>query len=84
VAHAYAGILGPLAMLITVARGLLYGQAAEAVLLTAWCSLLAFAAAGYLVGWMAQRIVDEAVGGRIASELPSHESSPAADAARGT
>ncbi len=81
-AHAYAGILGPLAMLITVARGLLHGDAPEPVLLAAWCSLLAFAATGYLVGWTAERIVDEAVSKRIATELPPQGPSTPARTAR--
>jgi len=84
VAQAYAGILGPLAMLITLARGLLHGEAAEPVLLAAWLSLLAFAAAGYLIGWLAQRIVEEAVSSRIAAELAPPEASPSEQVGRRT
>jgi len=83
-AQAYAGILGPLAMLIAVARGLIHGHGAEAVLLAAWLSLLAFAAAGYVIGWLAQRVVDEAVETRIASELSARDPSPSAEAALGS
>jgi hypothetical protein len=69
VARVYAGILGPLAFLIALARGLLLGGSADSVLWTAWCSLLAFAAAGCVIGWIAQRTIEDSVHGRIAAEL---------------
>jgi len=68
-------------MLVTLARGLIHGGSAEAVLWAAWLSLVVFAAAGYLVGWIAGRTVDEAVSRRIAVELAGRES-PSAEAAR--
>jgi len=77
VAHQYAGILGPLAMFVTLARGLIHGGSAQAVFWAAWVSLVVFAAAGYLVGWIAGRIVDEAVSRRISVELAERESPPA-------
>lgn len=75
-AHQYAGILGPLAMFVTLARGLAHGGSAEAVFWAAWLSLVVFAAVGYLVGWIAGRIVDEAVSRRISVELAERESPP--------
>ncbi|OHB73344.1 MAG: hypothetical protein A2V70_00380 [Planctomycetes bacterium RBG_13_63_9] len=68
-AHIYAGILGPLAFLISLARGAMHGGGAESVLWSAWCSLLVFAAVGYLVGWIAGRIVEDSVRARISSRL---------------
>jgi hypothetical protein len=68
VARIYAGILGPLAYCTSVARGVLHAWPTEKTLLVAWTSLLAFAAAGLLIGWVATRIVDEEVRGRIAAE----------------
>ncbi len=68
-AHSYAGILGPLALLTCLARGLIHGGSTETVLLTAWCSLLVFAAIGGVIGWVAERIVEDSVRGRISAEL---------------
>ncbi len=68
-AHIYAGILGPLAFLTAVARGVIHGGGAESVLLGAWFGLLAFSAIGYVAGWIAGRVVAESVRGRIANEL---------------
>jgi hypothetical protein len=61
-------------MLVTLARGLMHGGSAQAILWAAWLSLVAFAAAGYLVGWIAGWTVDEAVRRRIAVELAERES----------
>jgi len=80
VAHQYAGILGPLAMFVTLVRGLAHGGSAQAVFWAAWLSLVVFAAAGYLVGWIAGRIVDEAVNRRITVELADRDSPPATTA----
>ena len=70
----YAGILGPLAFLTCLARGLIHGGGTETVLLTAWCSLLVFAAIGGVIGWVAERIVEDSVRGRISAELAAEES----------
>lgn len=72
-AHIYAGILGPLAFLSCLARGLIHGGGTESVLLGAWCGLLVFAAAGYLIGWVAERTVTESVSGRISAELAAEK-----------
>jgi len=73
-ARTYAGILGPLAFLTVLARGLVGGGGTEAVLVHAWASLLAFAVLGCVIGWFAERTVREAVNGRIAAELPERAS----------
>ncbi len=73
VAHVYAGILGPLAFLTSLARGLIHGGPTASVLWTAWGCLLAFAAVGYLAGWVAGRTVEESVRGRIAAELAAQQ-----------
>ena len=76
-ARAYAGILGPLAMVTSLTRGLLAGGGSESVLWTAWGYLLMFAAIGGLLGWMAQRTVEDAVRGRIAAELAAEKTNKA-------
>lgn len=72
-AHVYAGILGPLAFLTSVARGVMHDGGTESVLLGAWCSLLAFAAVGYVIGWVAGKTVEESVRGRIKAELAAEQ-----------
>jgi hypothetical protein len=67
VARIYAGILGPLALLTSLARGALHAWPTESTLLVAWTSLLAFAALGSGIGWIAERIIEEEVRGRIAA-----------------
>ena len=74
-ARAYAGILGPVALLTSLAHGWIHGREVEVILLVAWSSLLVFSAAGGLIGWIAQRTVDEAVRVRIANEPPLPERS---------
>lgn len=68
-ARTYAGILGPLALLTSLARGLIHATETDSVLLTAWCSLLVFAGVGCVMGWIAGHIVRESVGATIKAEL---------------
>ncbi len=84
-ARSYAGVLGPLALVVSLAHGFIHTQPTDAVLLGAWCSLLAFAAGGYVVGWIADRAVRESVSAAIEAELtrerpaePSRVGGPAA------
>ena len=75
VARIYAGILGPLAFLTTLAEGVLHARPAEVTLWTAWANLWVFAALGCIAGWIARRSVDEAVRQRFSQELtnqPDH------------
>jgi len=81
VARTYAGILGPLALVTSVARGFVHATSAEAILLGAWCSLLVFAALGYVVGWIAGRIVQESVRATVRAELPQNQTNQKAEAA---
>ncbi len=72
-ARDYAGILGLLAMLTSLARGVMHGGEAESVVPTAWCGLLLFSAIGYVVGWVAERTVADSVSERIAAELANDQ-----------
>jgi hypothetical protein len=58
-----------LAFLTVLARGLLGGGGTETVLCHAWGSLLVFAVLGCMIGWFAERTVQDSVNGRIAAEL---------------
>ena len=64
-AHRYAGILGLLAFLTSLIRGVAHGGGADSVLLVAWMSLLVFAAVGWVVGWVAQKTVEDSVRARL-------------------
>ncbi len=77
-AHLYAGILGLLAFLTSLARGALHGGETTSVLLTAWCCLLAFSALGCAIGWIAEMTVEESVRSRISAELGEKEAAEAA------
>ena len=74
-ARTYAGILGSLALLTSLARGFLHAQSTDTMLFAAWCSLMAFAAVGYVVGGIAAWTVDESVIASVQSQLTQEESS---------
>ena len=69
VTHTYAGILGPLAFLTAITRGVIHGGSTVSILLTAWCCLLAFSAIGYVLGWVAGQIVADSVRTALLDEL---------------
>ncbi len=73
VAYTYAGILGPLAMLAALMRGLTHGSGAETVVMTAWICLVVFACIGGAVGALAAWIVEQSVQARVLAELESTE-----------
>ncbi len=77
-ARYYAGILGPLAFLTSLAQGMLRGRAVDSILFDAWCVLLIFAALGLVIGWIAGRTVEEEVRGRIAPPSPTAPKTPPA------
>ena len=57
----YAGILGVIAFNVAVLHGMLHGGTAASIMLNAWIALLAFSAAGYVIGWIAEQIVNESI-----------------------
>ena len=69
----YAGILGSLALVTIVLRGVKNGSGPEAVLLAAWCGLLAFAAIGFLLGELARWIVEDSVRAKFHAKLIAAE-----------
>ena len=78
-ARIYAGILGPLAFLASLARGMMHGGGTETVIRTAWYCLLAFAAAGYVVGRLAEWTIEDSLSSRLAAELAARQAARAAD-----
>jgi len=67
--RAYAGILGPLAFGLVVARGVLAGGSVEATLLAASASLFVFAALGYVAGQTADYLIRDSVRGQFQSAM---------------
>ena len=76
-ARIYAGILGPVAFLTALARGFLMGGEAQSTLFQAWCALWGFAAAGYVVGWIAEYTLEQSIHDRITQELAPKQQSEA-------
>ncbi len=68
-ARIYAGVLGPLAFLTSIAHGVNHGRALDHVLLTAWGCLLIFAFVGSVIGWIAGRVIEDSVNSVIAQEI---------------
>jgi hypothetical protein len=52
-------------------------------LLVAWASLLAFAALGSAIGWIAERILEEEIRGRMAAGSDEARRQPQTQAAQG-
>ena len=75
VARLYAGILGPLAMLTVTTSGLIHGRTSQSVAWAAWMALIVFAAIGYLLGWIANRTVEDSVQMTLSAGLEA-ESEP--------
>ena len=71
--RAYAGILGPLAFTVTLARGVIGGGGTAPTLMMATCSLFLFALIGYISGRIADAIVMEAVKTKFHDELQARE-----------
>ncbi len=81
-ARMYAGILGPLAFVTCLARGVVHAWPADKALLVAWASLLAFALVGAAVGWIGERILEDELRARM--DARSGGSRPAAPGSTGT
>lgn len=73
--RSYAGILGSLATATVLARGWLSGVSVDAALVQAWMALLVFAPLGAVLGWLAERAVDQSVQQLIDTELEAQKSS---------
>ncbi len=71
----YAGILGSISFGTVIARGLLDRGNVESALLTAGGAMFAFAAIGYVVGQLAERIVVEAIRAQFDARWPKSDSS---------
>jgi hypothetical protein len=69
VGRTYAGILGPLAMVVVVTRGVVASASVEGTLSVAMTHLVVFAIVGLVVGSIAQSTVDTAVRTKLEKHL---------------
>lgn len=67
--RAYAGILGPLAMIVVILRSVIMSGGVEGTLTTATLYLILFSAIGFILGHLAQLTVDESVRSKIRQQL---------------
>jgi hypothetical protein len=69
VARIYGGILGLTAFLMTLARGAVHGDNAEATLWAAWLSLLAFTGLGVVLGWLSGWMIEDTIHSRLLTRM---------------
>ena len=74
----YAGVLGPLAFLAVVVRGILHNGTSQSTLGTASICLFAFALIGYVSGSVAGWTVNESVRMQVAAEAAAAQEEPKA------
>jgi hypothetical protein len=65
----YAGILGPLAMVVIICRGIMDSAGLEGTLTLAIVALAVYAAIGAVLGQIAQATIDESVRYKIEQQL---------------
>ena len=71
--QAYAGVLGPLACVVTIARGTMAGHGLESTMLAACVGLFGFAALGFIAGQLANYLVGESVRWQFQEAMKSWE-----------
>jgi hypothetical protein len=64
-------------MLTVILSGLIHGRTSQSVAWVAWIALLVFAAIGYVLGWIANRTVEDSVQTSLSAQLDA-ESEPSA------
>jgi uncharacterized membrane protein (DUF441 family) len=77
VARIYAGILAPLALVVTVARGLIHNGSLVESLWTGCGWMALFAVVGVAVGWIADRTIEESVARGLLAEMSAREAADA-------
>jgi len=70
----YSGVLGLLAFVLVLSRGMIDGSSADQVLILAGGSLFAFSVLGYLTGRIADRILWDSLRQQFQDELRTHGS----------
>ena len=77
----YAGILGPLACTLMLARGVAGGSGLESTLIAATCGLFGFAALGWIAGHTADYLVRMSVRSKFEAAMAEWEAANAKSAA---
>lgn len=75
----YAGILGPLAMVVIICRGIKDSAGLEGTLTVAIVALAIYAIVGSIVGQIAEATVDESVRLKIERQLEAQNAARRAD-----
>jgi hypothetical protein len=73
VARLYGGVLGLLAFLTSLIRGMVHGYGAESTLWSACLGMALFAVVGVVLGGIARWIVEDSVNSRLTAELAAQE-----------
>jgi hypothetical protein len=68
----YAGILGPLAMVVIICRGIKDSAGIEGTLTIAIVALVIYSIIGSVLGQIAQATIDDSVRQKIEQQLASH------------
>ena len=69
----YAGILGTLAYVIVILRGVLQGYAVEGTIKLSILLLFVFAAIGYVIGKIAESTIEDSIQVQLQRELEALE-----------
>ena len=69
----YAGILGPLAMILIIVKGVREAGSVESILWSGVLALVVMASVGFLLGELAAWIVEDSVRTKIANEIAALE-----------
>ena len=69
----YAGILGSLAYVIVISRGVLQGYAVEGTVKLSILMLFVFAAVGYVIGKIAESTIKDSIRVQLQRELEALE-----------
>lgn len=77
-ARAYSGVLGTIALSLTITRGLVVGMLPNDILTQSLVVFLAFSLLGFWIGYMAEQTVNESVENRFRDEMASLHSAAAA------
>lgn len=78
----YAGILGLLAFVTVVARGVLHASSASSTIPLAAALMFVFAALGFVLGSIAESAVTDALKARFTAEMQRLASDSTADVAK--
>jgi hypothetical protein len=71
----YAGILGSLAYVIVISRGVLQGYAVEGTVKLSILMLFVFAAVGYVIGKIAESTIKDSIHVQLRRELEAFQRS---------